>query len=149
MMLSLGQEIMSKPLKVVIDTNIIISALIFGGNMAKLRQAWQNKAFTPLASQNTITELIRVLKYPKFKLTKSEQEDLLSDYLLYCDPVKIPKKLPEIPQCRDLFDEPFLILAIAGKADYLLTGDKDLLCLVNDFTCPIVTVEQFFQIIKI
>ncbi|HEY9702026.1 MAG TPA: putative toxin-antitoxin system toxin component, PIN family [Allocoleopsis sp.] len=138
---------MNEPLKVVIDTNLVLSALVFGGKIGELRLAWQNKRFIPLISKPTITELIRVLAYPKFKLTNIEQEDLLSDYLLFCEPVIIPENLPTIPKCRDPFDEPFLILALVGNADYLVTGDKDILCLSDSFSCPIVTVEQFFQVI--
>lgn len=131
-------------MRVVIDTNLVVSALVFGGNIARLRFAWQSDRFIPLASKATITELIRVLAYPKFKLTKTEQEDLLSDYLPFCDTVLMPDQLPLIPKCRDRFDEAFLMLAVVGDADYLVTGDRDLLCLADTFTCPIVTVEQFF-----
>ena len=138
---------MSNRLRVVVDTNLVLSALIFGGSTAKLRLAWQSDRFIPLASKATITELIRVLAYPKFKLTKAEQEDLLADYLPFCDTVLLPEQLPVIPECRDPFDEPFLILALVGNADYLITGDRDLLCLVDRFTCPIMTVEQLFSII--
>ncbi len=135
---------MSQKLRVVIDTNLLLSALIFGGKVAKLRLAWQNHQFIPLVSKVTVTELIRVLAYPKFKLTKSEQEDLLSDYLPYCETVKMPRKLPVIPPCRDKFDEPFLLLAKIGNADYLITGDQDLLSIGDNFICPIVTLAQFF-----
>jgi len=131
----------SANLRVVIDTNLVLSALVFGGNTAKLRLAWQDDQFTPLASKATITELIRVLAYPKFKLTKSEQEDLLADYLPFCETVLMPDILPTIPDCRDPFDMPFLVLALVGKADYLVTGDRDLLCLADQFDCPIVTVD--------
>ena len=87
--------------RVVIDTNIIISALIFGGRISRLRLAWQDDLFTPLVSKATTTELIRVLAYPKFKLTPTEQEDLLSDYILFCEAVAMPDHLPIIPECRD------------------------------------------------
>jgi uncharacterized protein len=139
---------MSKTLRVVIDTNLVLSALVFGGKIGNLRLSWQNESFIPLISKTTIMELIRVLSYPKFKLTNIEQEDLLSDYLLFCETVALPENLPKIPDCRDPFDEPFLILALVGNADYLVTGDKDILCLKDIFTCPIVTVEQFFKIIN-
>jgi putative PIN family toxin of toxin-antitoxin system len=137
---------MSNRLRVIIDTNLVLSALVFGGSTARLRLAWQRDRFVPLASKATITELIRVLAYPKFKLTKAEQEDLLADYLPFCDTVLLPEQLPTIPECRDPFDVPFLVLALVGNADYLVTGDRDLLCLVDSFACPIVTVEQFFTI---
>jgi uncharacterized protein len=134
--------------RVVIDTNILISALVFGGNISRLRFAWQEGCFTPLVSKVTTTELIRVLAYPKFKLTPTEQEDLLADYLLFCESVTIPDVLPATPECRDPFDVPFLVLALVGEADYLVTGDRDLLVLKDDFSCPIVTADDFLGVIE-
>jgi uncharacterized protein len=55
--------------------------------------------------------------------------------------------LPTIPECRDLFDVPFLLLALVGEADYLVTGDRDLLVLKDDFSCPIITADDFLQVI--
>jgi uncharacterized protein len=130
------------------DTNILLSALVFGsGKLKILRQLWQNSQFQPLVSKPTVTELIRVLAYPKFKLAPIEQEDLLADYLPFCEVVQIPMQLPEIPICRDPYDEPFLHLSIFGSADYLVTGDRDLLCLADIFDPPIVTAEQFLNIV--
>ncbi len=136
----------SDKLRVVLDTNLVLSALLFGGSTAKLRLAWQDDQFIPLAAKATITELIRVLAYPKFQLTTAEQEDLLSDYLPFCETVLIPDVLPAIPDCRDPLDVPFLVLALVSRADYLVTGDRDLLCLANQFPCPIVQAAQFFAI---
>jgi putative PIN family toxin of toxin-antitoxin system len=79
-------------------------------------------------------------------LTASEQEELLGDYLPFCETVVMPDLLPTIPNCRDPFDAPFLVLAMVGKADYLVTGDRDLLEITERFSCPIVTAEQFFVI---
>ncbi|WP_079681554.1 putative toxin-antitoxin system toxin component, PIN family [Planktothrix sp. PCC 11201] len=134
--------------RVVIDTNLVLSALVFGGKLSRLRLAWQDNRFIPLASQVTIAELVRVLTYPKFKLTNSEQEDLLSDYLPFCDTVLMPDTLPVVPECRDPFDIPFLLLAVVGEADYLVTGDNDLICLTDNFSCPILTVDNFLAIIN-
>ena len=134
--------------RVVIDTNLVLSALVFGGRLSRLRFAWQNNRFIPLASEVTISELVRVLTYPKFKLTNSEQEDLLSDYLPFCDTVLMPDTLPVVPECRDPFDIPFLLLAVVGQANYLVTGDGDLLCLSNKFSCPILTVDEFLTVIN-
>ncbi|WP_341738830.1 putative toxin-antitoxin system toxin component, PIN family [Microcoleus sp. CAWBG640] len=134
--------------RVVIDTNLVLSALVFGGRLSRLRSAWQNNRFIPLASEVTIAELVRVLTYPKFKLTNSEQEDLLSDYLPFCDTVLMPDTLPVVPECRDPFDIPFLLLAVVGQANYLVTGDGDLLCLSDKFSCPILTVDQFLTVIN-
>ena len=50
-----------------------------------------------------------------------------------------PDPPPPVPHCRDPFDRPFLELALAGRADALVTGDADLLALADSFTVPILT----------
>lgn len=131
--------------KVVLDTNVVLSALIFGkGSTVQIRKKWQLYQFIPLASNATIAELIRVLNYPKFRLTLEDQEELLADYLPFCQTIIVPENIPT-PICRDSKDQPFLELAIAGEADYLVTGDLDLLILAENFVCPIISVETFLS----
>ena len=138
---------MTQAVRAAIDTNIILSALVFSrGKLSRFRQLWQDEQLTPLVSKPTVTELLRVLAYPKFKLTSLDREDLLADYLPYCETVPMPIELPQIPPCRDPFDEPFLHLALVGKADYLVTGDRDLLSLGDVFACPIVTASDFLAL---
>lgn len=132
--------------RVVIDTNLVLSALVFAqGRLSPLRLAWQGAQCQPLLSSVTAAELIRVLAYPKFKLTTADQQELLADYLPYCTTVRMPAQPPAPPDCRDKFDLPFLQLAVAGKADYLVTGDQDLLALAGQFVCPIITADQFMK----
>jgi predicted nucleic acid-binding protein len=57
----------------------------------------------------------------------------------------MPSKLPATPDCRDKFDLPFLQLAVTGKADFLVSGDQDLLSLAGVFICPIITADQFIN----
>jgi len=137
---------MSRPPRVVLDTNLVLSALVFAqGRLAVLRRAWQSGHCVPLVSKATTAELIRVLAYPKFKLSDEDQQELLADYLPWCTTVRIPNPPPATPDCRDPFDLPFLQLAVAGKADYLVSGDQDLLILADRFDCPIVSAEQFIK----
>jgi uncharacterized protein len=132
--------------RVVIDTNLVFSALVFShGRLAPLRLAWQSGQCEPLVCKATIAELIRVLAYPKFKLTTEEQQELLADYLPYCSTVTLPAKLPRVPDCRDPHDLPFLHLVTVGKADALLSGDQDLLTLKARFACPIMTAESWLS----
>lgn len=134
------------PPRVVVDTNVVLSALVFGGGrLETLRFAWQGGRYVPLACSHTASELIRVLAYPKFKLSAADQQELLADYLPYCTTVNLPDILPTSIQCRDANDLPFLHLALAGKADFLVSGDADLLSLAGTFVCPIVTAEEFIQ----
>lgn len=141
---------MTRPPLVVIDTNLVLSALVFvGGRLTPLRLAWQSGRVLPLVSRATVAELIRALAYPKFKLAAHEQEELLADYLPYCKTIRIPAPPPATPPCRDAFDVPFLELALAGKAEALVTGDKDLLSLAGSLACPIVSAEQFLSVFNI
>lgn len=127
-----------------IDTNVVLSALVFpGGRTAALRRAWQSGRCRPLVCQLTVAELIRVLAYPKFKLTAEEQRELLADYLPFCETVVLPTAPPEMTMdCRDRDDLPFLHLALAGNADALVSGDLDLLSMKVGFACPILSVAE-------
>ena len=134
------------PPRVVLDTNIVLSALVFSGNVpARLRRAWQSGGCRPLLSTSTAQELIRALAYPKFRLTPEQQHELLADYLPYAVSVHIPQPPPVVPPCRDPFDLPFLQLAAAGKAMALVTGDKDLLTLAGQCRFAILTPSAFLD----
>jgi len=71
-----------KIVKVVIDTNVLISGLLFGGVPGRLVLLWKNKSIQPLVSQAMIDEYLRVLAYPKFQLSQSEMEYLLYEEIL-------------------------------------------------------------------
>ena len=134
------------PPRTALDTNLVLSSLVFGsGALAALRESWQREEFTPLVSTETARELLRVLAYPKFGLSPEEQSDLLSDYLPFCETVRIPNPPPPTPRCRDPFDVPFLELAVAGKADFLVTGDEDLLVLESKLPCPVLEASRFLE----
>ena len=127
------------PPRFVIDTNVLLSALLFRSrSVSWLRRAWQAREIVPLASHDTTTELLRVLCYPKFGLTDDERQELLADYLPWCKTV-IVTEWRDLPACRDPLDLPFLALALAGHADALVTGDKDLLAMAAKFAVPIIS----------
>lgn len=139
---------MSAPLRVVLDTNVVLSALVFGGGAAgRVRRAWQHGAVLPLASTATVKELVRVLAYPKFRLSQAEQDELLADYLPYTKTVRIPQPPPQVPACRDVLDAPFMHLAVAGRGHVLVSGDQDLLAIAAAFeqasACPVLTLDAF------
>lgn len=135
------------PPRVVLDTNVVLSALLFAGATAsRLRAGWQSGRFVPLASKGTADELVRTLGYSKFRLSTAEREDLLADYLPWVQAVGIPEPPPDVPRCRDPGDVPFLQLAAAGKAKALVTGDRDLLALAGTpGICPIVDMAEFLR----
>ncbi|HXN16569.1 MAG TPA: putative toxin-antitoxin system toxin component, PIN family [Usitatibacter sp.] len=131
------------PLRVVLDTHVVVSALIFSdGRLGWLRAAWRTGRIRPLISQSVARELIRVLEYPKFSLEPLEREKLLGEYLPACEVVRVPGKSRALPACRDPKDRMFLELALAGRADLLVTGNADLLDLAESFSIPIVKAES-------
>ncbi|TAN12247.1 MAG: putative toxin-antitoxin system toxin component, PIN family [Burkholderiaceae bacterium] len=138
---------MNAPPRVVLDTNVLVSALIFGGTGWRwLRAEWQEQRLLPLVSHATADELVRVLAYPKFTLTADERESLLADYLPWTEVVDIPDVLLDVPDVRDPNDRPFLCLALAGKADALVSGDDDLLSLRATWKrVPVMSVATFKQ----
>ncbi len=128
--------------RLVLDTNTVLSALLFSnGRLAWLRPSWQAQRFVPLVSRATVEELLRVLAYPKFKLTAAEREDLLGDYLPYCETV-VALAPTGVPACRDAADMPFLALAITAGADALVSGDADLLVLADEFSIAIIAPSE-------
>ena len=130
--------------RIVIDTNVVISALIFAGSrsmnafiLAKLRG-------TILISNDVLSELINVLSRSKFDryITSEIREDFLAGLMLEAEIVPITEK---ITACRDPKDNKFLELAMSGYADYLLTGDQDLLVLHPFRNLQIITVSNFLN----
>ncbi|MCM2327983.1 MAG: putative toxin-antitoxin system toxin component, PIN family [Lysobacter sp.] len=137
---------MKQALRVVLDTNVAVSALVFrDGILASLRLAWQSGRVEPLVDRATAGELVRVLAYPKFRLTEAERETLLADYLPWCRVVALPRRPPAVPACKDADDVAFLRLAITGKADYLVTGDRALASLAGRFVCPILSAAELLR----
>ena len=141
---------MSIAVRVVLDTNVVLSALVFRGGVAgQVRQAWQRGLVLPLASTATVQELVRVLAYPKFHLSPAEQDELLADYLPYAETVRIAHPPPTLPDCRDAQDLPFMHLAVVGKAQALVSGDRDLLAIAAEFartsSCLIMALDVFCQ----
>ncbi len=129
-------------LRVVFDTNTVISALLFAnGRLAWLRAHWREGRSTPLISRSSAEELTRVLGYPKFRLSAPDRLELLGDYLPYCETIEPGDKCPVV--CRDANDQPLLDLAQSGKADVLVTGDDDLLALAGQAAFIIESPEAF------
>jgi len=134
-------------LQVVFDTNSVISALVFGrGRLAWLRQAWASGALVPLVCTQAAQELLRVLAYPKFGLTKDEMDELLGDFLPFAEIVEVVKE--DYPACRDPDDRVFLALAKQAGADALVRGDDDLLALKEDFPIPILTPAELKNLLN-
>jgi putative PIN family toxin of toxin-antitoxin system len=130
-------------LRVVLDTNIIVSALVFrSGRLGWLRRGWKRQDLVPLVCKSTFAELLRVLSYPKFGLDEAEIRDLLGDFLPFAETVSGIEGTTASPRCRDAHDQVFLDLALAAGADALVTGDSDLLVLAEASAVPIINSAE-------
>jgi len=132
-------------LRTVLDTNVNLSSILFSrSRLTWLRQMWREERLLPLSSRATVAELIRVLAYPKFRLTCGDTEILLSAYLPCAELVAVERlSVPPLPRCSDEADQMFLVLAAVGNAEVLVTGDKSLLRLAGRTRFAIETPARF------
>lgn len=134
-----------KKIRAVLDTNVVLSALVLDSPaVAWLREAWQQRTFLPVVNQPVVQELITVLTYPKFGLKESEIDELLADYLPYCEEFHGGTHgVKGAPTCRDVKDQVFLNLAQAAAVDALVTGDGDLIALAGRARFSIENPREF------
>ena len=130
-------------MKLVIDTNVYVSALIIpDSTIRNVVDIARNKSNTLLFSHETFGELERVFDRPR--LQKRIDKRNLDDFLVQISATStfvVPNKRVTI--CRDPRDNMFLELALAGNADYLITGDEDLLVLEEFQGTKIVAALEF------
>ena len=107
-----------------------------------MRATWRSGRVRPLVSRATATELARVLAYPKFALTTREREDLLDDYLPFCETAVLPDPPPPIPRVRDPCDRPVLELALAASAEAVVSGDGGMPALADAFPIPVLSLPR-------
>ena len=130
--------------KIVADTNVMISALLFGGTTEQLVALWKQHKFVPLVSTATLSEIIKVLAYPKFALSADEIRSLLEeDIMPYVETVEISK--PVIGICGDAADDMFLACALNGEAEAIVTGDGHLLVLKEFKSIQIMRPADFLR----
>ena len=130
--------------RVVLDTNTLISALLFSGTASRLVPLWQSRRITVLVSKEILEEYLRVLAYPKFQLGDREIRVLIEEELLpFVETVRVRRRLAVVR--RDPEDNKFLECAAAGRAKYLVTGDRDLRDLESYRGITVLTVGEFLE----
>jgi putative PIN family toxin of toxin-antitoxin system len=118
-------------MRAVVDVNILVRALIKpDGSVGPVLQRLRDAAFTLLYSEPILEELLDVLSRPriraKYQLEEDDIETVLLLVLLRGEPV-VPSR--RVTSCRNPLDNKFLEVAMAGKADVIVSGDQDLLVL--------------------
>ena len=133
-------------LRVVLDTNVLVSGLAYPGSVpGRIVGVWRQGGLDVVLSRYILDEMVRVLpRLSRIHLSSSEIRDL-ADSLMFLADIVDPDVEPDAehePSLRDPADQPVLATLRASKADYLITGDKDLLALAGKY--PIVTPSTFW-----
>jgi uncharacterized protein len=130
--------------RVVLDTNVIVSALLFGGTPGRLMDLWKAGNLRLLMSIEMADELIRVLAYPKFQLSEEEISYLTYvEVLPYAEMIKI--RPGPVLIARDPSDDMFLRCALTAGAKYILSGDRHLLSLKSHRRIQILSPGEFLS----
>ncbi len=135
--------------RLVIDTNILISALIRKDTAPyHLYRAWREGAYELILSQEQLDEIRRVMEYPRLQryFTSQEAREMLTGLITYAE---FAVSLPVITCSPDPDDNMILASAIAGAADYIVSGDKSGLLVLDAIeNIPIVTVRRALAILE-
>lgn len=132
--------------RVVLDTNVVLSALLFRGPTGRLVDLWQAGRFVFLVSRRIVNEYLTTLGYQKFGLSDQEIRFLVEEQILPFVEVIQRTPLLKIPALQDVTDRKFVECAAAGRADFLVTGDAELLHLQDWQGCRIISPNLFLRL---
>jgi len=129
--------------RVVLDTNVLISGIFFSGPPAKLLAHWRERNFTTVISEPIVLECIRVAeeisqKFPQIKITEILERFILNSEIVDTGDLKIT-------ECEDPDDNKFLECAIAGNCDIIVSGDKHLLKITEYRGVKIIKAREFLD----
>jgi putative PIN family toxin of toxin-antitoxin system len=133
-------------MRLIFDSNIIVSAALFYNSKPAVALRIAELKFDLLISTEIIEELEAVFRKEKFdKYTSfANRQDFLTNYIARSE---LKDANIKITDCRDPKDNKFLELAIDGKADYIITGDEDLLVLHPYQNVSILTPAAFLELL--
>jgi putative PIN family toxin of toxin-antitoxin system len=136
-------------MRVVVDTNVLVRAVIMPhGTVGPVLLRLRHGDYTLLYAQSLLEELLDVLNRPriryKYGLTEEDIETVVGLILLCGEAVGLEQR---ISACRDPKDEKFLEVAVAGKADVIVSGDEDLLALHPFAGIPILPPVDFLRML--
>lgn len=143
---------MADKFRLVVDTNIIVSGLITTGTPpAQILDAVQSKKIALLVSDEVVVEYLRVLQYPHIRKYKKISDEMVSQLTaFFVEESERIEILSHIQKSKDSDDDKFLSLAVEGKADFIVTGDKgDLLSLKAIDEIPIITAREAVERLKL
>lgn len=139
-------------LKVVLDTNIFISAaLISQGAPAKIIDAWEKSKFWLIVSASIIDEFRTVIFYDRIRKRCPKNDQEINEFIkkVQKSGIETPGKLNLLVIEKDPTDDKFIIAALEGNADYIVSGDLHLLELGSYENIKIVSPKEFVEILEV
>ncbi|MEE8167666.1 MAG: putative toxin-antitoxin system toxin component, PIN family [Candidatus Hydrothermarchaeales archaeon] len=133
-------------LRVVLDTNVLISAIGWRGHPRKVLALCIDGKLTLMQTQEMLKEFERVLQRARFTFIHAEKKQELLRYLIDISIKVTPKENVEVIK-EDPDDNKFLDCAVAGKADYIVSGDRHLLKLKEHKGIKIVTASGLLKVL--
>ena len=129
-------------MRVVIDTNVFISAVL-GGRVGIIVDEWKAKKFTLIVSEAIVREYLDVINRPKFKIP-SREIAAITDYLLKNAEFVTPLEQVNVIEA-DPSDNKFIDAALQGQAEYVVSGDEHLLGLKTFQNIRLITAREFIE----
>ena len=129
-------------MKIVIDTNLVASAIFFGGMPHKLVRLLMDGHFDAYTTESIIEEYYKTVTKLKKGYPDKTESFALPDIISEMHQIEVTT---EVHVCRDLDDDKFIECALDSKSKYIVSGDKDLLSLGSHKNVEIVTVADFLR----
>ena len=134
-------------MRVVLDTNILISGIFWKGTPATILERWVNGEFEVLVSEPILTEYSRVLQ--EFERKKKGSDGLSRSWILFvAQNATLIEAKKRVKVCRDPNDDMFLECALAGRAKLIVSGDRDLLDVEEFMGVEILEARAFLARLK-
>jgi len=134
-------------LESVIDTNVLISGMLWRGMPFRLLRRVEEGNLTIYTSLDIMTEVYRVLNYPKFQQYIDNQQtssgELFAKIESLCTIIHVEPFVKGV--CSDVDDDKFISCALAADVEFLVSGDKHLLDLKQYQSVRILTAREFYQ----
>ena len=131
-------------MKIVLDTNIFISAFLWGGKPREVLERVIEGKDILYISRPMIAELIEILRRPKFKVDDEHLELFIREIEDIAEMVTVKERIRAL--CRDVDDNAIVECAVAANAEYLISGDDDLLSLGTYRKIRIVTAGSYLEL---
>ena len=130
-------------MKVVVDTNVLVSGVFFGGMPSRILEAWRDKKIDVVVSPDILEEYRRVGEQLETQFTDVCLAPFLALLVMNAEIIE-PPDLPE-QVSRDSDDDKFIACALAGGCHVIISGDKDLLSISGYRGVKVVAPREFLE----